>query len=308
MPSACDGRDELERHGLGKETSLGGERLRRDAELGQRVLGETRARRQSLRQPGEVRLEQLHRALARGRDHRREPDPQVVERRGQREDVEVGHRHDPILGGERQRVVLRRVQLDVDCPAGEGERVAQRPVHLRDAAERDGILEVAGAPPSRGSCPEERARNRSSSRPRPGYGRVSATRGWRIVRFAANASRSSARRRRARPPAASASARASAARLVENAPLFRSASPPCRGEPNVAEEPVGEVGHRGQVGLADRAERADGRHAIVVQRANEASASSGRTPGSPVAKELARRSIAPRTTSSENVGPWPSGG
>ncbi len=87
--------------------------------------------------------------------------------------------------------------------------------------------------------------------------------------MAASASRESApavSSASSRPPAAST---ASADQAVANALLPTSASPSPAARLGPAEQPGGEVGHRRQVGLADRAERADRGHAVAVERIDQ---------------------------------------
>src|SRR4029078_11027135 len=84
-----------------------------------------------------------HDALRRRADDAGENDPEVVERRGQRQDLEVCDRDDAILVGDDERVRLRGVELDREDAVAMGERVAGGPVEARQVAERQGVLEVA---------------------------------------------------------------------------------------------------------------------------------------------------------------------
>ena len=136
------------------------------------------------------------------------------------------------------------------------------------------------------------ARNRSIVSRRPGYGRTSPILGLRMVKLAAKASRSSApatssvsRSLRVSETASVAIAGREGVAVQEREAFLRRGLEP-------VEEPVGEVGHGGEIGLSDRAEHADAeepcpRSALATIR----SASSGRTPAVPRAKPFARCSM-----------------
>ena len=77
--------------------------------------------------PEKPRVQQLHHALVGAGQDRRERDPQEVQRGGQRQHVEAADRDDALLLHVDQRVVLGRVQLDVQLslarrPARRGGR------------------------------------------------------------------------------------------------------------------------------------------------------------------------------------------
>src|SRR5205807_4194869 len=115
---------QLERDRRREQARLRGERLRRDAELGERVLGETLPRGEALGQPGEARLQQLQQPLGGACQRGRERDAQEVERGRKREHVEVANRDDPPLLRDEERVLLGRVQLDGELALREAECVA----------------------------------------------------------------------------------------------------------------------------------------------------------------------------------------
>src|SRR4029078_2717217 len=97
-----------------------------------------------------------HDALRRRADDAGENDPEVVERRGQRQDLEVCDRDDAILVGADGRVRLRGVELDREDAVDMGERVAGGPVEARQVAERQGVLEGArGTRPSPADADED---------------------------------------------------------------------------------------------------------------------------------------------------------
>ena len=119
------------------------------------------------------------------------------------------------------------------------------------------------------ALPSSRPRRLVSAVARPGYGLAAAIAGWSIDGLTAMPSRLSAPARSIASVSSEASSTASAAAAVENALLPRSASPsPCF-EGQVREHGDAEVGHLGEVGLADRAEGPDARSLVVVQRCDE---------------------------------------
>ena len=216
-PLGVSGRDQLVRDGLGEEARLGGQALGGDAVLAQRVLGQTLPRREPVREPGERPLQELEQPLRRGRERGGERDAQEVERRGQREDLEVGDRDDSVLVLDDSGFSCEALSSISELAARERERVPQRPVQLGKAAEGERVLEVPRRArlPERASLEKRRRRDRDSAR--PGYGRTSAMAGWSRVRLAAKASRSSAPATSIASSRRSVSAIASAAMPVENA-------------------------------------------------------------------------------------------
>ena len=132
----------LDRDRLGEELRLGRERLRRHAELGEGALRQPRLGGETLGQAGDRRLEQLDRSLGRGRQHRREGDSHDVESLGERQRVEVADRDEPSLADEDDGVLLRGVQLRLEPPPRERERVVRGRVELGDAAEAERVLQV----------------------------------------------------------------------------------------------------------------------------------------------------------------------
>src|SRR5438046_1911332 len=118
--------------------------MARIAKLGEPVLVEPGAGSEAVGQTGERLLQELHQPFVSGRERRSERDAQEVERSREREDVDVGDGDDSPLLEDDERVRVRRVQLDCELGAYEFERVPQRPEDLRQTAERERVLEIAG--------------------------------------------------------------------------------------------------------------------------------------------------------------------
>ena len=252
-PLGLGRRDELERDGLGEQPRLDRDRLDRDAVLAERALRERGPGAEALREPGQVALQQLHRALGRRRDHRGEGEPGDVERGRERLHLEVADRDHPVLGDDDERVRLRRVELDRELRPDERERVARGAVLLGDRPERERILQVARL---HLAALEQRAEARQR-RLQAGVGSRLAD--CRVDRVPVRAERLEVERAgvvedveqhervRERERSVAGGERA----LVEERDRLAA------GELEVAEEAVGEVGHLGEIALADRAERAD---------------------------------------------------
>ena len=279
-PLGLRGRDELERHGLGEQPGLCGERLHGDAELAEGALGEARV---APPRPSGSPVSGAWRSFtvrsARAREHLRDHQARKIESSRERGDLEVPDRDEALLVDDHERVRLVRVQLALDLLGDEVEGVAGGAVQLRQRPEAERILERARRDP----LPATSARSRSIVAWSPGDGRADASAGWSSdSRFAPSASRSSAAATSSASRSARASWTASAAWPVENAFWFSSAMPSPGAGDCVAEEPDGEVGRLREVGLPDRAERADDGKLVVVQRLDDALGELGSCTGQPL--------------------------
>ena len=230
--------------------------------------------------------------------------------------------------GEHERVVGRGVELDVEDPAEVVERVADRAVDLRHAAQRVRVLDLVRARRgARAGAPSRAAGGGARRRPRPGPGAAGRAGTARRTRPRSRAAprRSSPRRRDAVRVSRSASARSSApsadiswvplrsarpsfaSSVSGSRPTSRSATSAGHDLPvelHLAppDERQREVRERREV--AGRADAPLLRHDRVDARARRSSqirsTSSGRQPEWPSASVFARsRSIA-RTTSRGN--------
>jgi hypothetical protein len=245
----------LDRDGLGQELRLDRHRLRRHPELRETTLCEAGLGGEPFRQAGHGRLQQLHRAFGRARQQRREPQPRDVERLRERQRIEVADRDHPALLEQHERVLLRRVQLDLDTPPRERKGVARSRPHLRDAAEAERILEVArGALIPQVAALEQRREFRVAVQRAHVRGERLEVEGRRNVEHRHEPLRVGERERGERGREGVVA--------EEREPLLRS-------ELEVAEHAVGKVGVRGQVGHADRAERPYGRCETRVELRDE---------------------------------------
>ena len=264
-PLGLGRRDEVERDGLREQPRLDRDRLDRDAVLAERALRQRRPGAEALREARQVSLQELHRPLRRRRDHRGEREPGDVERGRERLHLEVADRDHPVLGDDDERVRLRRVELDRELGADERERVARCAVLLGDRPERERVLQVArhhlAALEQRAEAGQRRLqariRSRLADRRMDGVPvraeRLEVERA-RVVEDVEQHERIGERKR-------GVAGRERA--LVEERDRLAA------GELEVAEEAVGEVGHLGEIALADRAERADLRQPVGVQRRDE---------------------------------------
>jgi hypothetical protein len=138
---------QLEGDGLRQQPRLRDDRLDRDAELGEAVVGDAELDGETLGQPGQRPLQHLHRPLGRSREHRCERDPREVERDRDGRGVEVPDRDDPrCLAGDDERVRLVRVEVDCERLEPEAKSIPRRAVQLRDAPEAERVLQVARRP------------------------------------------------------------------------------------------------------------------------------------------------------------------
>ena len=242
----------LDRDRLGEELRLGRERLRRHAELGEGAFRQPRLGGETLGQAGDRRLEQLDRPLGRGRQHRREGDSHDVESLGERQRVEVADRDEPSLADEDDGVLLRGVQLRLEPPPRERERVVRGRVELGDAAEAERVLQV----PRRTGLQQP-----ASVEERP------EGRGRRVKHVEVAAKRLEVERR----GDVGGLEQALRVGVGERGDRGREAVVAEQGEPllrsrvEAVENPVGEVGVRRQIGHADRAQRAHHRRRSVVE-------------------------------------------
>ena len=90
-------------------------------------------------------LEQLEGTFRGCADHRGQDDPQIVERGGEREDLEVGDAHESSLARDDDRVAVRRVELDVEKSLDVGERVTGGALQVWQVPKRQRVLEVPRA-------------------------------------------------------------------------------------------------------------------------------------------------------------------
>ena len=150
MPAACVELTTSYDTGRGQRAGVGGERLHRDAEHVEGVLGEPVTRCQPVRKPRERRVHELEAPLCGSREHGRQHDPELVERRRQRERVEVAGAHDRAALWIHYRIALRRVELELELGRARSRSVARGAVHLRHGPEAERVLQVPDASGSRG--------------------------------------------------------------------------------------------------------------------------------------------------------------
>ena len=230
--------------------------------------------------PGPGRFQQLDDPFRGGAERRRQDDPQVVEGRGQRQDLEVRDRDDAPLVEHDDRVALRGVELDRELAVGVRERVAAR---RRGSAGGSGTTAgpagsatrplpdraaVEQAAQVRERCREARIRSRHGDR--------GMEHRW-VDRHALEAQRARTLHRVGQQP--QCPRRQGPRHAVEKALLPRSARPSPASSGRSANRADAEVRHLGEVGLADRAERPHARRLIAVQRLDESIGERGRTPG-----------------------------
>ena len=120
-PLGLSGRDELERHGLGEQACLSGDRLRGDAELAQGALREAGALTEALRQPRQRGLEELERALGGARERLRDHQAREIEGGRERGGLEVTDR-DESLARRRPRAGSTGARSARARPAGRHSR------------------------------------------------------------------------------------------------------------------------------------------------------------------------------------------
>ena len=220
---------------------------------------------QALGEPGQRPLEELHRALRRGREGRRERESREIEGGRKRLHLEVADRDDTPLVHEHQGVRLRGIELDSELGADETESVAGGTVLLGDRPERERVLQVAGL-----DLAALEQRSQAGERGlHAGVRTCLADRG--MHRVPVRAERLEIERsgvvehveedERICERECTESCRKRA--LVEQGDRL------ARNELQVVKDPVREVGHLGQIALADRAEGADLRQPIGVQRRHE---------------------------------------
>ena len=211
------------------------------------------------RETGQRRLQELERALRGTRQRGRERDPQEVERGSQRDDVEVAGRYDPTFESNDDGVSLVGVQLDGENSRGVGKRIARCSLDVWERAEGEGILEVPRLRFPQGATVEERSQ--SSNRRRETRMWTGVADSWSMMlRFAANASRSSARDVERRAASRSLRPRAPRERVVvDEHERF------ARRKRELAEYPLHEIRVRRKVSLADRTENSDVRDRAGVQ-------------------------------------------
>ena len=135
----------MERHRRGEQACLRCDGLDGDAELREAVLGDARTGREAFGQAREGALEELHGAFAGRGHHRCQRYPDEVDGGRERKCVEVPDGDDAlVVPGDDEWIPLVGVQLDGELVTREPQRVSRRPVYLRQATERERVLQVAG--------------------------------------------------------------------------------------------------------------------------------------------------------------------
>ena len=235
-----------------------------------------------LGQAGVRRVQELGRPLARARQRRREGEPGEVERSGQRNHLEVPDRDDDALLDDHERVRLCGVELDRELLGHEAERVARGAVHLGKRPEGERVLERPRQPLTAGDERteplERRAHARVGARVRDRGVEERAVGAERFeVEGAGDVERVQETDRvvhRERPPAGGEGA------LVEQRDRL------ALDELEVAEEAVRQVGHRGEVALADRAADADVGQLVRVEHRDEPLGEGGAGDGRPLRERV----------------------
>ncbi len=247
------GARDLERHRLREEPRLGDERLADHAELGQRVLGEPALDGEPLGQPGERKLEELDQPLVRARQDGCERDPQEVERRARA----AGRRSSrPRRSDPRPRAragsPARRSARPQDCPPRTEVRRARRPAPAAGSGRRADPGGSALRPPPRASSPRGALGAVPERRAAPGSGRTLGdprVEGRQVGRKRLEVERARDVERQEEPPRVRDRERRQPGR--EGVVVERARCPPWQPVPRSPEEPMREVGHRRQVGLAE---------------------------------------------------------
>ena len=183
------------------------------------------------------------------------PMPRHVERLRERQGVEVADRDHPSLVEKHERVLLRCVELRLDTPLRERECVARRRAHLWDAAKAERILEVAGSAFVPEIAPVEQGGQRGIAVQRTHVcrERLEVERRRKVER------RAETQRIRERERGERGRERVVA---EQREPLLRR-------ELEAVEHAVRQVGVRGQIGHADRAEQPHRRHDARIQLRDE---------------------------------------
>ena len=276
----------LDRDGLRQQSRLGRQRLRGHRELRERRVRESRPRGEPVRQAGQGRLEQLDRPLAGCGQHRRDGNPEEVERRCRRQCVEVAGRDEPTLLEHDERVLLRSVQLNRELPLRERERIAGGAVHLRQRAEAERILQVA-----RGSLVPQVAPCQEPAQAVEGGRQAGIRPGGRNLRVEHREIRGEGLEIERAGDVEGVEEPAGIGRAERRVPgrervMVEQGEAFAGGELDVDEQDGGEIGVRRQVGLSDRAECPHVRRGVLVQRAQEVveelGPDAGRSPGKAV--------------------------
>ena len=156
------------------------------------------------REAGQRALQELDGSLGGAGHHRREGDAGEVERGGDRDHVEIADRHDAPFRQDDGGVGRGGVQLGLDRAPGKSQGVPGRAEDLGDAPEGERVLQVPGVTGLEQGAPGEQRGRRPLAAARPGWGRTSATTGWRILRLPANPPERARRRPRLSPSSRSA--------------------------------------------------------------------------------------------------------
>ena len=167
----------------------------RDPELGQTVVRDPELDGETLRQPGERPLQELHRALCRARQHRSKRDPDEIEGRRDRQRVEVPDGDDArAVPRDDERVGLMRVEVDASCANAKARASRAAPCTCGMQRKQSGSCRLRAAPSGPQEAAVERVPEASSrlvDQPADTAGRAASS-GSSTERFAAKASRSSA--------------------------------------------------------------------------------------------------------------------